>query len=397
VTDWWWLCLLVYVPVLANRLAVLLYGYGTHRLDKANEDDLPLTAGEWLDREIERCGLADKIRAIVTDESAVFSTDAYHVRHGVIQLSADTYFKRDGVQWATAAHELGHARFRLGWPILGRVILLACPASRVLFAVGAALCFGNVLYARPEATALAFVLFAVAAALQIFELVDEAVASVLGLRMLRATRELYDHHRPAARRAVLLAFLTYFVTAVARALLLTQWSIVRRLTSVPHVPPLGKLTDLGELAALVLTIVLWMYALTCLVAIARKRRMPPLFAFVKLVSLAAFLWLAWNHAATARYEWCAMLAFVELTGLLLGVLSLPMWIVDSFVLRRLTKRLPLGTVTTIQLNEARLRGRSQRIDGNAHLATLLKAGDPRLAVLVQLTYLPLLLAFWRFI
>jgi hypothetical protein len=402
-SAWWPVCVLVYVPNLVRTAAMILFMRGARRLDVANPDDLPHTAGEWLELEIIRLGLVGKVRAIVTDEDAKISIDAFHPLHRTIQLTSNTHFKRDAVQWAIAAHELGHARFWLGWPVVARAIIGSRFVRELLVALGLGVAYGNVLYALPGATAFAFWCLAAAAALQIMQLVDEGVASILAMRSLRASTALGPHHLRAARGALVLAFMTYALAALAYASLLTQWRLIERLTAVPLVPPTATLTPLGLVAAACATIVLAAFAVVCVTtAVRRHAAMPGAFVVAWQIALAGFIWLVWNHSADPTYARFAMLAIAQVVGLVIVALVMPMAVLDAVLLRRVTKRLAVDfTHETDELRRDRRVGYRLMREGNAAFAKLIERGrmppmlEHRLRLIAWLSYVPLVIAFWR--
>jgi Zn-dependent membrane protease YugP len=390
--------------MLARGLAHVIYSRGVRRLDERIPDTLPLTAGAWLQRELERLGLTTRISVIATsDRAKQGSSDRFHPLAKLIQLDQDTYFKRDPVYWAIAAHELGHARTELASPLLARVFVVARFVTHVLVAGGLALMFGNVLYALPHVTEVARALLIAAACLQTPKLADEAIASALAMRSLRASPELEPHHLSASRRALVLAFATYFITAAASTLLLTQWYLVERLTAVPMVPPTAQLTSIGWVAVSALSLALAAFAIMHLLIIVWRRRQPPQAsprgaALAQLV-LASFVWLAWDHHASPVYAWCATIAISQIMPLLLVMLLLPMTIIAA--LTRFTRRLAVdATVQTAELRADRRDGAHHVAAGNARLDEVYRAMTRsfdvhvRVLQLLQLAFVPLLLAFW---
>jgi len=60
--TWWPVLLLVYVPSLVKTVMRIAFTRSLRRLDESHPDDMPLTAGEWLAREIGRLGLHGRVR-----------------------------------------------------------------------------------------------------------------------------------------------------------------------------------------------------------------------------------------------------------------------------------------------------------------------------------------------
>jgi Zn-dependent membrane protease YugP len=399
-SNWWWIAVLLYVPSVARSLAMIAYMRGAHRLDAAIPDDLPFTAGEWLAREIDRLGLSGRVRSIVSDG---MRRNAFHPRSSVIQLHADTHFKRDAVQWATAAHELGHAQFWLRHPRLAAWLHRGEIVCYVLAIAGAGIAIGNALFALPGATQLAFRLLAAAAILQLARLGTEAHASILGMRSLRASPLLDSRHLRSSRGAMILAFGTYFAGAAARALLLTQWRLVERISAVPRVPPVEALTSFGFVVAAALTLVLAAIVVVHVAALILSRKTPFAIELANLVgtirafAVAGFIYLVWNDRADATHAHLVMLAATQAIGVVITVLGLPLVMVDSLVLAPIVKRaVALGGVhQTAELERDRRAGRELVDEGNDAVKALHDGSfASRVWVLAQLAFVPLVIAFW---
>jgi Zn-dependent membrane protease YugP len=404
--TWWPVLLLVYVPSLARTVMRIAFTRSLRRLDESHPDDLPLTAGEWLAGEIARLNLRGRVRTVVTDDHAKLSLDAYHPFHGVIQLSADTHFKRDPMHWAIAAHELGHARFHLTWPRLGRVTIAALFVKRTLIAIAAALVIGNVAFALPHVTDAALVLFAACIALHGFVLGDELIASMYAMDMLRATPGFRPSHVRSARRVLVLAFSTYVLGLLSYALLLTLWPLVVELTRDPMVPPLATLTTLGTAVAAALSIVLVAAALArVVVVLVRPPGRGPAIAAAAMrlakPALIGLLLLVWDTRADPSFACWVMLALIPVQGYFVLALMLPMILVDVLVLDRLAKRWVVDiTHRTARLVRDHAAGRAQLKAGNRAIAELLDTAETspplehRLIEVLHLSYLPLLIAIW---
>jgi len=216
--TWWPVLALLYVPRLAQLLAGALARHSRDALDHEIPDALPMTAGEWLAERLARLGYP--IAALVTNEH----TDGYRPGDRLIQLTDATYFKADPVFWVTAAHELGHARIHAEFPIVAALRAGATWLHAPLVAAGIGLAFGRVLHAMPIAGTLAFRCFAIAVALEIFTLLDEALASALAYREIGESDAITAVHRRAIRRFLATAFASYLVSDAAHALLLRRSS-----------------------------------------------------------------------------------------------------------------------------------------------------------------------------
>jgi Zn-dependent membrane protease YugP len=404
--TWWPVLLLVYVPSLAGTVMRIAITRSLRRLDESHPDDLPLTAGEWLAREIDRLGLAWRVRTVVTDDDAKRSLDAYYPLHGVIQLSAETHFKRHPMHWAIAAHELGHARFHLIWPRLGRMMIAARFVKRTFIVTAVGLVIGNVAFALPHVTDAALVVFAACVALHGFVLGNELIASMCAMGMLRATPGFGPSHVRSARRMLALAFSTYAVDFLSRGLLLLQWPLVVALTRDAMVPPVAALTAFGTVVAAALSIVLAVAALARV--IPRLVRLPDRVLMVGAVAtllarpaLVALLLLVWNTHADPSFAWWVILALIPVQGYFVAALILPMVVVDVLLLHRFTRKWAVDiTHRTAQLLRDYEAGKAQRKVGNRAIAELLARAqmspplEHRLLQVLHLSYLPLLIAIW---
>jgi Zn-dependent membrane protease YugP len=405
IRTWWPVLLLVWLPGAIQTVMSAIITRAFRRLDESHPDDLPLTAGEWLQREIHRLGLGGRLSHIVTDAAGMASLDAYHPEHGVIQLTADTHFKRDPMHWAIAAHELGHARFKVALPVFGRFIVAMVYVKRGLVAVALALVFGNALFALPHVTDLALHLFQAALALQLLVLLDESIASTLALRSLRASPEVRPSHMRSARTVLALAFSTYAIGFATRAAMLTQWHHVVDHTKVPAVPPLYHPTTLGMVLAGIATVMATLYALNRIYLAFRRDGTVPkreaAHSFMFQCALLLFVYLVWNHRADVQWARYVMAAIVPISGWFIAVLSLPGAIFDLVLFDRIAKKFVVDpTDRTKELRRDHEAGKDQRYAGNVAFTKLIERSDAvprferRVRELCRLCYVPLVIAFW---
>jgi Zn-dependent membrane protease YugP len=401
--TWWPVFALLYVPRLAQVLATAIWKRTKSKLDHQIPDELPMTAGEWL--AVRLAQLGHPIGAIVTDQQR----NLYRPDDRLIQLSDETHFKADPVFWATAAHELGHARLRAELPIIGYLRTSAGWAGFVLAAAGVGLAFGRVLYALPRSGELAFGCFAIAAGLRIFVLLDEALASVLAYRELRANDAIDFVHLRAVRRALVAAFATYFVTFAAYALLLRSWPLVEALAG-DHGARASELTRLGWTVAAVVSIGCVLAIVTQLTRMFAPREVAEtldrrgwwllLVAIVRTSPILVLLWLAWDHRADATYAWCATLAFAASGRAWLMIVHLPFVIPHSLLAVFVQKLEGPGLHRTSRYMRARQQGAHLVRAGNQRLERITEAQTEhpswpaRLTALGKLGYVPLLVAFW---
>ena len=407
--TWWPFMVLLALPSLVRRIMYAVITRMFLRLDKSHPDDLPQTAGEWLADEIKRTGLNYRIRTVVTDKEAKFSTDAYHPLDDTIQLSAETHFKRDPMHWAVAAHELGHARFKHALPRFARFTLIARYAQQLSLSTGCGLLLGNVAFALPHVTNLAFLIFAVSATFALVKLVDEMAASIYAMQSLRASPVYAWSHLRSARIMLTLAFSTYLVWFLSNTLLLTQWHRVEELTRTPLVPPLAQLTAFGFVLAAVLSIILIVFPLLKLIEDSkpratetdRKALVHGLRSLALIVAVPAFALLVYDVRADHNWAYFVMASLVYGHGLFGVVLFGPYMVVDSLVLNRVFRKL---TVDPTHRSREFLRdhdaGKQQRAAGNRTLGDIIdriNLSPPvefKLSRLVYLFHLPLVIAFW---
>lgn len=359
---WWPVLVLLHLPLVLNTIAVTLFKRISHAHDWELPDDLPQTAGDWLrDRAV-----VHGLRVVVTDDDQ-HQTDGYHPEYRVIFLRLVTHFKSDPVYWAIAAHELGHARIHAEHPLFGALSRLSMWMKQLFLFIGGTIAFGNLLYARPRGFELAFAFFAGSLALRVFEMGEEAYASWIAYRELRASGHLGRPHLRAVRRCLVTAFGTYVSTAAAGAFMLSQWSIVERITGDGWLGELGQLTTIGWIVVGVICIAGVAYAMFHVVAVRTRARLrtklgkpgvaEDLFGVAWRLLLAILLVLVWNLHDTATWAWCVIMAFAMLHRLLLAALMLPL----------------IYPMTTIAVWISRLSGRHHESD---ELASSRAAGKP---------------------
>ena len=376
--TYWPVLVLLYLPKLAQLASVVIATRTKSKLDHRIPDEMPMTAGEWLDTRLRALQLG--VTAIVTDKH----DDAYRPFEKLIQLHETTHFKADPVYWATAAHELGHARMRAEVPIVGRLRTISNYASVSLRGVGVALLVGYVLYAVPLAGTLAFSCFVTAAALRSFVLLDEACASVLAYRELRANDEIDFVHLRAIRAVLVTAFATYFVTYASYALLLTQWSL---LATLAHPIDRLALTTLGWIAASVLSV-------ASVAALLLDR------GAVRWLPISLLVLLVWNVIDPA-YAWCVILALAASWHVWHRMAHFPLALPYLYLSTWATAKLSgPGVEHTRRFWRARSRGEAavangnQRIDGIHASWQQHPSRYERIISLARLGYLPLLVAIW---
>ena len=375
--TYWPVLLLLYVPKLAQLVAGVIAKRTQGKLDHRIPDDLPMSAGEWLDGRLRAMRIG--VTAVVTDKHE----DAYRPYDKLIQLHDTTHFKADPVYWATAAHELGHARNRVVLPALGH-LRAACNAYTFpLLMLGVACLAGHVLYALPLAGRIAFACFAVASALRVFVLVDEAAASIYAYRELRANDAIDFTHLRAIRAVLITAFATYLATYASYALLLTQWSL---LATLAHPIARFELTTLGWIMVTVLSV-------------ASAASFAVRDGALRWVPIMLLVLLVWNVIDPA-YSWCVIAALAASWHVWRGMAHVPFLIPFLFVTIAAQKLEGPGVDRTTRFMRLRERGAKAVARGNAQIDALQArwTAHPTLIYriwrLARFGYLPLLVAIW---
>jgi len=398
---WWPVLVLLHLPLLVNTIAVTVFRRISHGHDWELPDDLPQTAGEWLrDR-----GVVRGLRVIVTDDEN--DGDGFHPSHRVIQLSHVTHFKSDPVYWAIAAHELGHARFHAEHPLLGTLSRVAGWMKQVFLMIGGSVAIGNVLYARPRALEIAFALLAGSLILRTLELFEEAYASWLAYAELRRHAHLTPIHLRAVRRSLLGALGTYISLVVTGAFLLSQWSIVERITGTGRLGELGELTTLGWVIVIVLCASGLAYAAYHLISVRLRadatsdmpRITETVVALVWRLLLILLLVLVWNIESSSTWATWVIAAFVALGNLPVALLMVPLSIPAHRLARAISRRFSgLGHEPSDELAASQETGKPLIADGKQALLEISEyqvnnpSGRQRAFDLLRLAYLPLIVA-----
>jgi Zn-dependent membrane protease YugP len=400
---WWPLFLLIQLPWIATRLAHLAYARTNSRLDHETPDLLPETAGRWLERQIVALGL--RVRSIVTDSRARRSTNAFHPEERTIMLTEEVYFKRDPVYWAVAAHELGHAQFRIGWPRMTALFAWCRTVETLLVSLGLALGLGNMPLGVAHVTDLAFVLLAVALVLHLVEIVEEMIASAIAFAALRRETTLTPAYLRNGRVVLALALSTYLASFVGHAVLLGAWSLVEGNTT--HGPvALSTLTTFGTAMAILWSVVVGVNALA-LAFDVRGRSGKLVNATVWVAALAtilaspSLLWLVWDARSGAGFAVCVMLAAVPTIRLFASaasaVFAIPFRIVRRFFREALHGIEGRGVERSDAFLADAKAGAKLTVAGNAEVARMFAraaTGTNWLSRLMAALVLPLLVVYW---
>jgi Zn-dependent membrane protease YugP len=234
-----------------------MYSLVRSRLDAAHPDDLPLTAGQFAQHTAARLGLPVRVFAMGGDKAQ----NAYHPWWRLVTLTPETFVKRDPTCWASAAHELGHARLHQRSWLLAEVLLLARQSVGTCGWFASTVVLAQLLYGAPALSQLA--LYAIGATIGLYALVllDEVLASSIAMRILRQDGRLTPARLRSARQVLQAAFATYAVGLGSKVALLFLQQEIEQRAALPLVPaePLtgGYRVVVHVLALLVVGIVAW--------------------------------------------------------------------------------------------------------------------------------------------
>jgi Zn-dependent membrane protease YugP len=284
---------LLHVKVLFNFVAVTIAVRVQSWFDRKIPDDLEMTAGDWLRTELDK--IIGEDASIVTSNSS--SSDGYHSNARIIELTDKTYFKSDPVFWATAAHELGHARLRHRHPwtkfASSATFVLSTIFSRVAMGLAAA----YFLYAQQRVLNASLLFFGAALALYLFRLFDELYANVFAFRVLRRESKLQPEHRRAVAWSLATFFLTYAADFASLAILLSQWRLFADFAGTGMLDWPLRLTTIGHVVLLSSIVAL---VLANALAVAKIRAANVML--LRLTSWIVVVFLAWNLDSSLAWK-----------------------------------------------------------------------------------------------
>jgi hypothetical protein len=381
ITRWWPVFATIAILPVANTVTVVFAEAIKAWLDRRIPDDLPLGAGAWIEGEAARLGYRD-LRVIVTERS----TNFFAPKRRIIHLDSATYWKRDPLYWATAAHELGHARFAYEHPVASPLVDAIGVMRTILASFGIGLAFGNVMVAQPLIGNLAWSCLVVAFALRLLVLGEEAYASIYAFGLVRRSGAVTPRRMVAVAVALVLAWSTYLSITLSYAVMLARWSLLERAIGGGWTPS-GGVTAIGYGIAGIATAV---FVVATIVRLRGQRRL----ALERAIANLVIVWLMWD----CGHPWPAALAVVPFGSVLSSVMTLPSLIV-VIPLRWLMRSIT-GADQTAELLRDRAGGSVAIRRGNRVFDELL-AGDrrrlspsARLGELRFVFVLPLVIAFW---
>ncbi len=307
VREWLPFVALVALGWILRKAIGSAYEHLSRRIDAKVPDDMPCGGGAWLDEQLRARGLEGEIRVFADGRKAA-SVDAYFPTARTIVLSLMVHQKHDASFWAVAGHELGHALVRLRSPLIGVVFSIARLLTLVCTRVATFLIFANVLYARTEIDSLAFALLRASLWAWCLVLVDEALASVMSIRMLAKDDRVDRRALVGAVTALAAAFMTYAGAFVGQIILLLQRDFIvdqihRHRVFVSGAP----MTTARIVLVLVLSVVLVVLSIFAIVRAVRRPKVADIGAVAKAWAMsfvhdfvrgafgAAIVALVWNQ------------------------------------------------------------------------------------------------------
>lgn len=340
--EWTQYVLFVFAGWLLRTLVTQLYLAVKRWVDRVIPDNLDVGAGAWLRSAIHTRNMNVRLFVEPTKSDDI---DAFYPSARVVRLSQEVYFKRDPSFWAVAAHELGHA---IVW---GKSRLIGVPLSAARFfggtltSLGGFLIFANILYGLPAVSTFAFDVYIVGTGLFVFTLADEAAASILAMRMLRADGRIDAHGLRGALFRLVAAYLTYVGAFAGQIVLVFQqkW-ITKMIAEHRHFVPASKTS--GSVLIVVLAILLAGASIHRMVRTVRrptlgsvdaikKEKLRELLRWIACDVLALILvWRVWDQPFGPTFAIACILA---LFGSRLGValVSIPVALVLGLVLHAL--------------------------------------------------------------
>ncbi len=344
VEVWWWLVLLVLAQGLV-RLVVVKGALGVRRvLDRRIPDDLPQSAGEWVGAQLQRLGLAGEISASPVPRGAG-AGDSYFPGARLIGLAGDTWFKHDPAFWAIGAHELGHAltyRTRL----LGVVFVGARVWAAGCIGLGTSLILINMLFGSPLASQLARTAWLAGVGGGVIVVIDEAIASLTAMHLLREDGRLSRTHMWAAAASLASAWFSYAGALAAQVIVVVYYDRIAAHIEQHHLTfEAGE--SLGTAAsafAVVASLLLILYALALVRRVVQPRSHTEVMAAKEgaaleqladaaaQLALCGLLLLVWDRPDPSDSFVLAFALAAYAARSTLGLLTLPFAIVFALLL-----------------------------------------------------------------
>lgn len=267
---WGWYLFIATLQLVVMMLVRRAYKSAKNWLDREFPDDMPMTTGEWVREEVRRRNLDSDIDVVVSEGDDEGEGGAYSPAGQVIELGAKTFFKKDPTFWAIGAHELGHALMHHRFKLVASLLLQSRVLEGQLTSFGVVCLLTNIAFGSPELTQLAYWLIVGGVVCTALELIDEAGASTLALRMLGRDHRLNRRQWVGVLVTLSSAFATYLGSFIAKLILLIEFdSLIRMLEDHVNYQPGSPLAG-------------WQLSIVGVLSIG--------LALVALISLARMIW-----------------------------------------------------------------------------------------------------------
>lgn len=207
-STWWLTAVLLVVWIFLQRGVTWLFTLVQAALDRALPDRLERSTGEWLHELLEQWGIDSRIGVMEG------KGDGYLAEPRIITLEPRTYHKRDPFFRAIGAHELGHALLHTRVVWLAWLLYLARYLFESVARVGQVVILGNVLYGSAAINTFALHLVELGLVLGLLVLLDELLASLIGVFVLRRHGRLRPRELAGAIAGLFAAFCTYAASVI---------------------------------------------------------------------------------------------------------------------------------------------------------------------------------------
>jgi Zn-dependent membrane protease YugP len=261
---------LVLLDRILQTTVSVVYERVRKRVDDALPDDLPLTAGQWLEEQIRTRQLSTRV--VIDPKGEDTAVDAYLPQARTIILSSRCYYAMDPSYWGAAAHELGHALVHRSASVVGAVLVTARLVSSSLAQVAVLVIFGNILYGSGALDRLAFQLLETSLAAFGLVLLDETAASLVALKLLTSDGRVNGRGMMGVFVRLAAGFTTYLGAFGGRLFLILQSELVMtKIEQHRHFVPTSGMGDARFISVSLLAIFL---VTMSIVAIVRSFRPP---------------------------------------------------------------------------------------------------------------------------
>lgn len=299
------------------------------RASSADSSSSGRSAGGWLTERLKR-----ERRISLVDLSDDDTINCYHPATRTIVLADAVHHGNGAGDYATAAHELGHALMHARAPLSARFTLWCRGQGDRCFNWGWLLLVSVVATGITGALPAARLCFAAAALAHTLVMIDEAIASTIAMRELRAAG-LDRRQRWTARVDLFSAFTSYAIHAILAGAVLVMWPQLEAWIGEGGFSPGKPLGDWLELLSMFIAAgllagtaaILW---LTVSPARAQLSRLLSMLTVIACIVWAPSLFvLVYDQPIAAAAPW----ALVLLAITAFDVLHTPLHVAFSLVQR----------------------------------------------------------------